>query len=575
MKYILYIFCFCLFALAVNAQKPTQYLGTSTNRIEIRGQTKMDSLGFLPKYAGFPTLDAYSDTLGAFFWNYVNSTFYVRDTVLSGGHQWTALYNANALTKSRIAVGGTGNVITPSSPSLTWDSTNIILGLQGTSVNNAGPILTFNDSLNPPIPGGVGREWIELQPLQKGQNAPPFIFSTSSTAYYAGGTSDNVFNLGWNITPGGGQKVASEPGIGFSLEQQFVPFPTDTTTEGHLFYIRRNGGNQDRLFSYTIQEGNTTEGAFYDHYQTISRDRWVAPNAAGTNNYQYFTVQPAAISLSFDPDAGGNPKGSITISGDTATGIAFTWGGPHATLLEFQDIADVQLPGLNATVGNITFTGSSEVLAGNLTTELGDNSLPWLNFYATNSFLPNIYGAQDNYSNLLISSNPSGLKGTVHVGAGGNTGDSLYLNAQTTNEAATDSTYGSGPDQLLKKYAAPLRAKADSISQSGALATVTSYVVPGSGGFNTYRVGGYINVTAISVDVIQLQVTYTDERSTSRTQSFFVQGATTGISAAGANGYSPIDIRVKQGTTITVGTILTTGTGTVTYDVGANIIQLY
>jgi hypothetical protein len=38
---------------------------------------------------------------------------------------------------------------------------------------------------------------------------------------------------------------------------------------------------------------------------------------------------------------------------------------------------------------------------------------------------------------------------------------------------------------------------------------------------------------------------------------------------------SPIDIRVKQGTTITVATILTTGAGTITYDVGASITQLY
>jgi hypothetical protein len=115
----------------------------------------------------------------------------------------------------------------------------------------------------------------------------------------------------------------------------------------------------------------------------------------------------------------------------------------------------------------------------------------------------------------------------------------------------------------------------DLTAQSAAVATVTSYAVPGSGSFNTFRVGGYLTVTAVSLDVIQLQVTYTDETSTSRTQSFFVQGTTTGISVTGANGYSPIDIRVKQGTTITVSTILTTGAGSITYDVGASITQLY
>jgi hypothetical protein len=117
-------------------------------------------------------------------------------------------------------------------------------------------------------------------------------------------------------------------------------------------------------------------------------------------------------------------------------------------------------------------------------------------------------------------------------------------------------------------------ASADLTAQTTA-STITSYAAPGSGSFNTYRVGGYLTVTAVSLDVIQLQVSYTDETSTSRTQSFFVQGATTGISATGANGYSPMDIRVKQGTTITVSTVLTTGTGSITYDAGSSITQLY
>lgn len=116
-------------------------------------------------------------------------------------------------------------------------------------------------------------------------------------------------------------------------------------------------------------------------------------------------------------------------------------------------------------------------------------------------------------------------------------------------------------------------AKNDLTAQSSAVATVTSYAVPGSGSFNTFRVGGYVTVTAISVSSLQLQVTYTDETSTSRTQSFFVQGTTSAISATGANGYSPIDIRVKQGTTITVSTAMTGVSAT--YDVGGSIIQLY
>jgi hypothetical protein len=120
-----------------------------------------------------------------------------------------------------------------------------------------------------------------------------------------------------------------------------------------------------------------------------------------------------------------------------------------------------------------------------------------------------------------------------------------------------------------------LQGKGDLTAQTAAVGTVTSFAVPGSGSYNSFRIGGYITVTAISLDVIQLQVSWTDETSTSRTQSFFVQGSTTGISATGASAYSPMDIRVKQGTTITVATVLTTGTGSITYDVGASISQLY
>src|SRR6202453_3485068 len=112
----------------------------------------------------------------------------------------------------------------------------------------------------------------------------------------------------------------------------------------------------------------------------------------------------------------------------------------------------------------------------------------------------------------------------------------------------------------------------DLTGQTGAT-TVTSYAVPGSTTFNTFSVGGYITITAISASTLQLQVAWTDETSTSRTQSFFVQGTTAAIAATGAYGYSPINIRVKKGTTITVSTVMTGVSAT--YDVGATITKLY
>jgi hypothetical protein len=78
-----------LISISVVAQMPTQYLGTSGNRIEIRGQTKMDSIGFLPRYVDSPSLNAFSDTLGAFFLRTTDMGIYFRDSILGGGRKWT------------------------------------------------------------------------------------------------------------------------------------------------------------------------------------------------------------------------------------------------------------------------------------------------------------------------------------------------------------------------------------------------------------------------------------------------------------------------------------------------------
>lgn len=101
--------------------------------------------------------------------------------------------------------------------------------------------------------------------------------------------------------------------------------------------------------------------------------------------------------------------------------------------------------------------------------------------------------------------------------------------------------------------------------------TIATYAVP-AGANHQFRVGAYINVTAVTLDVAQVQVAYTDENSTSVTATFFPQGLTSAnIASTGDFSLPPQDIRVKGGTTITLKTILTTGTGSITYDVGGSI----
>lgn len=118
----------------------------------------------------------------------------------------------------------------------------------------------------------------------------------------------------------------------------------------------------------------------------------------------------------------------------------------------------------------------------------------------------------------------------------------------------------------------PVVSFADLTAQTAANTSVATYTTTADG---SYRIGGYVNITAVTVDVIEMQVTYTDENSTSQTANFFTQGATSALlSAVGNSAFPTIDIRCKTGTAITVKTTLTTGTGSISYDAGATITKL-
>lgn len=91
----------------------------------------------------------------------------------------------------------------------------------------------------------------------------------------------------------------------------------------------------------------------------------------------------------------------------------------------------------------------------------------------------------------------------------------------------------------------------------------------------TFLVSGYIAITAVTTDVIEFRVTWTDENSTSQTQKFYPMGVTTsGLSTTGFTPFSPATIRAKNGTNIVIATVLTTGIGSITYDVGSLIQKI-
>lgn len=123
--------------------------------------------------------------------------------------------------------------------------------------------------------------------------------------------------------------------------------------------------------------------------------------------------------------------------------------------------------------------------------------------------------------------------------------------------------------------AAGMTAKVASANLTGQTAANASIATFTPSALGTFRVGGYITITAISVDVIQFQVTYTDETAASRTQLFFPQGLTSAnLAATGSYSFPPLDIRAASGSAITAKTVLTTGAGSITYDVGTTIYQI-
>jgi hypothetical protein len=104
--------------------------------------------------------------------------------------------------------------------------------------------------------------------------------------------------------------------------------------------------------------------------------------------------------------------------------------------------------------------------------------------------------------------------------------------------------------------------------------TVLSYTTSASDNF--YHVSGTLNLTAISLDHISLQVVYTDESGNSNTTTMQLVSTNTFLSFAAATGsyaVEPLDIRVKASTVITIQVNPIVGTGSATFNAGAIIQQ--
>lgn len=115
-------------------------------------------------------------------------------------------------------------------------------------------------------------------------------------------------------------------------------------------------------------------------------------------------------------------------------------------------------------------------------------------------------------------------------------------------------------------------ATANLTAQSGAVATVATYTPTATG---TYRIGAYVDITAVATDILKTTVTFTDTHSTVTSIDFFPQGLTSAsLATTGFYAYPTLEIRAGTGSAIVVKTTLVVGGGTITYDVGATITKI-
>jgi hypothetical protein len=179
--------------------------------------------------------------------------------------------------------------------------------------------------------------------------------------------------------------------------------------------------------------------------------------------------------------------------------------------------------------------------------DIGASGNAWAKFWGTGV---NIQGATG-----VISILPQSAAGTYNF--------NLPTTAGTAWQVLTSQ---GGSSAAMTWSSVPIIQANNDLTAQTTAGNITTFTVGSSTA--TFNVSAYLNVTAITTDVIQVQITYTDENNTAQTVSL------ANISAIGNSTYSPVTIRAKNGTVITAKTNLSTSGGTITYDAGARIAQL-
>jgi len=190
--------------------------------------------------------------------------------------------------------------------------------------------------------------------------------------------------------------------------------------------------------------------------------------------------------------------------------------------------------------------------------------------------LPNVSTANGEIIIIKDSGNNASINNiNITASSGGVEVNKISTNGKTLVFYADNTTITWRVVSSFEPSVSPAFSSNDLIGQTSAVANVLTVTSPNDGNAHTYSVGSYLNITAVSLDVVKISVSYTDENGTGQTEDFFPAGLTSAlVSTIGNFPMQSMTIRVNPNTAITIKTILTTGIGSITYDVGGWIQQV-
>lgn len=330
------------------------------------------------------------------------------------------------------------------------------------------------------------------------------------------------------------------------------------TTDGQDFQIKVNNQPSGKIEYNTNTNQSTAFG-----YQALSSEKWASGDFANNTAFGYQALQNDTII-----PGGGLGGDNLAIGYEAAQNMI---GGQGNVAVGGFDLQNCKNGKFNTIVG----FSSMQYTLGSENTVVGNNNHDL--FSPTDSCSYNIVIGYNNtfpkntHSSIIIGNNVATATNNQMI-LGGDSIKNAYFplnggaaNTVLTNDGSGNASWATAPGaQVATNYLA---------AQAAALTTLRAYTIPATDGM--YRIGAFVNITAVSVDVLQFQVTYTDETNTSQTEIFYPQGLTSASLAATGNYTFPtMDIRVKASTTITLKTVLTTGAGSITYDAGGSIEYL-